>query len=87
MMNTYTRCLAVCASVLLFSGPALQAADAPSAASGGWKFDFSNGTVKDGYTQVVPTAAYSDDTGFGYEPGTQVSYGDGGNTTTSERPI
>jgi lysophospholipase L1-like esterase len=51
------------------------------------KFDFGSGPAKDGFTQVAPTAMYSDDTGFGYEPGTQVTAGDNGNTTTSTRPI
>ena len=31
--------------------------------------------------------AYTDDAGFGYESGAQVATGDGGNTTTSDRPF
>jgi lysophospholipase L1-like esterase len=51
------------------------------------KFDFSTGPAQAGFTQVAPTATYAADTGFGYEPGAQVSTGDNGNTTTSERPF
>ena len=49
------------------------------------KFDFGAGTAKAGYMRVAPTAVYTDDAGFGYEPGAQVATGDGGNTTTSDR--
>ncbi len=51
------------------------------------KFDFSAGPAKDGFTKVAPTAMYSADTGFGFEPGAQVSSGDSGNVTTSDRPF
>jgi lysophospholipase L1-like esterase len=51
------------------------------------KFDFSAGPVKDGYTRVAPTAVYSDDVGYGYEPGATVTNGDNGNTTTSDKPF
>jgi lysophospholipase L1-like esterase len=51
------------------------------------KFDFSAGPAHAGYTRAAPTVVYSDDTGFGYEPGAQVAVGDGGNTTTSDRPF
>jgi lysophospholipase L1-like esterase len=51
------------------------------------KFDFGAGSAKAGYTRVAPTAVYADDAGFGYEPGAQVAIGDGGNTTTSDRPF
>jgi lysophospholipase L1-like esterase len=36
---------------------------------------------------VAPSAAYTDDAGYGYEPGAQVVTGDNGNTTTSDRPF
>jgi lysophospholipase L1-like esterase len=49
------------------------------------KFDFGAGTP--GYTRVALGTDYSDAAGFGYEPGTQVQSGDGGQTTTSDRPI
>jgi lysophospholipase L1-like esterase len=51
------------------------------------KFDFSAGAAKPGTTRVAPTAVYSDDAGYGYEPGAQVTNGDNGNTTTSEKPF
>jgi lysophospholipase L1-like esterase len=51
------------------------------------KFDFSAGPAKPGYTRVAPTAVYAADPGYGYEPGAQVSIGDKGNTTTSEKPF
>ena len=49
------------------------------------KFDFGAGPAKAGYIRVAPTAVYTDDSGFGYEPGAQVASGDGGKTTTSDR--
>ncbi len=51
------------------------------------KFDFSAGPAKPGYTRVAPAAVYSDDAGFGYEPGAQAAMGDNGNTATSDRPF
>jgi lysophospholipase L1-like esterase len=51
------------------------------------KFDFSAGPAKPGFTRVAPTAIYADDAGYGYEPGAQVSTGDNGNTTTSDKPF
>lgn len=51
------------------------------------KFDFSGGPGKPGYTQVSPASVYKDEVGYGYEPGAQVTSGDNGKTTTSERPF
>lgn len=51
------------------------------------KFDFGAGAAHAGYTRVAPTSVYTDDAGFGYEPGAQVAMGDGGSTTTSDRPF
>jgi len=51
------------------------------------KFDFSAGPAQPGYTLVAPTAVYADSTGYGYESGAQVSAGDGGKTTTSDKPF
>jgi len=34
-----------------------------------FRFDFGNGKVKNGYSAVLPTDAYSDAKGFGFEPG------------------
>lgn len=83
-------------SVLLLSN-ALAAAQAPTsaiyappsvqAAPIDLKFDFSAGPAKPGATRVAPTAIYSDDLGYGYEPGATVSNGDHGATTTSDTPF
>jgi lysophospholipase L1-like esterase len=52
------------------------------------KFDFSAaGAAKAGSTRVAPGAMYSDETGFGYEAGAVATSGDGGQTTTSEKPF
>jgi lysophospholipase L1-like esterase len=52
-----------------------------------YKYDFSSGPDKPGYTRVAPSAVYSDDVGYGFEPGAQAATGDNGNTTTSTRPL
>jgi lysophospholipase L1-like esterase len=50
------------------------------------KFDFSaNGDAKPDWTKVAPTAVYSADTGYGFEPGAQITSADGGNIATSDR--
>jgi len=51
------------------------------------KFDFGAGLPKAGYSRVAPAAVYAEDAGFGFEPGAQVATGDGGNTTTSDKPF
>jgi lysophospholipase L1-like esterase len=51
------------------------------------KFDFSAAPAKSGATRVAPNAVYSDAAGYGYESGAQVSNGDNGSTTTSDRPF
>ena len=59
----------------------------PLAAPIDLKFDFSAGTPRAGYTRIAPGTAYSDDVGYGYEPGAMVATGDNGNTTTSDKPF
>jgi lysophospholipase L1-like esterase len=89
-MHTLRHLPLVCSTALFCSVlPALTAAQAapPQAAPADWKFDFSAGPAKVGSTRVLPTAVYSDDAGYGYEPGAQVATGDNGNTTTSDRPF
>ena len=67
---------------------ALAAQDAPlRVARIDLKFDFSAGPAHAGYTRVAPASVYTDDAGFGFEPGAQVAIGDGGNTATSDRPF
>jgi lysophospholipase L1-like esterase len=51
------------------------------------KFDFGAGAIKPGYMRVAPTAMYTQESGFGYEPGAETTTGDEGNTTTSEKPF
>jgi len=60
---------------------------APPAAPVDLKFDFSAGPAKAGTTPVAPGAMYSDDAGYGYEPGAQVAAGDGGQATIGEKPF
>ena len=89
-MHTLRHLPLVCSTALFCSVlPALTAAQAapPQAAPADWKFDFSAGPAKVGSTRVLATAVYSDDAGYGYEPGAQVATGDNGNTTTSDRPF
>ena len=74
----------VCAVAPFAAGA--QAASQPAAPID-MKFDFSGGPAHAGYTLVSPTSVYTDSAGFGYEPGAQVAMGDGGNTTTSDRPF
>ena len=59
-----------------------------------WKFDFGSGPVAPGYTQVLPTSAYSTETGYGLEPGAAVTATDRGQPDalqqdflTSDRPF
>ena len=42
------------------------------------KFDFGPGKVKDGYRQVLPTTLYTKETGYGFEPGAQLTCEDRG---------
>lgn len=37
-----------------------------------YKFDFGPGKVAEGYTQILPTNIYSQETGYGFEPGANV---------------
>ena len=69
------------------TAPRTPSLTAPLAAPIDLKFDFSAGPAKPGTTRVAPTAVYADDAGYGYEPGAQVSTGDNGNTTTSDKPF
>jgi lysophospholipase L1-like esterase len=59
-----------------------------ASADGVYKFDFSaNATAQPGWTKVAPNAAYSDDVGYGFEPGATVVSADGGNIVTSDQPF
>lgn len=81
-----SRCLLFVCSIA-FSYSALPTVATAERAPIDLKFDFSAGPVKPGYTRVTPAALYSDETGYGYAPGANVTTGDNGNTTTSDRPF
>jgi len=80
-----------CSAVLLgstFSAiAAAQLQPAPASAPIDLKFDFSAGPAKSGYTRVALGAVYSEQTGYGFEPGAQLTNGDHNATTTSEHPF
>ena len=44
----------------------------------GWRFDFGSGKAADGYVQILPTTVYSDELGYGFEPGAVVEAVDRG---------
>lgn len=77
--------LFLCLVALIISAAPFECAAQQSAAL--LKFDFSAGPGKPGYTLVKPGEIYSDQRGYGYEAGAQVSTGDNGQTTTSDRPF
>jgi lysophospholipase L1-like esterase len=89
MRTSHCLVLHSCAALICAVTPAAIAAQtAPQpAAPIDLKFDFSAGPAEAGYTRVAPITFYADEAGFGYEPGAQVAAGDGGNTTTSDRPF
>lgn len=81
-MNIH-RCLFLACFIITACVAMAAAQTAPSAV----KFDFGTGAVRPGYTRVTPGSVYTEDAGFGYEPGAQVATGDQGNTTTSDMPF
>ena len=84
-MKCLRRLSLVAAAALVCS--AMAVAQAAPLAPVALKFDFSAGPAKPGFTRVAPTAVYSDEIGYGYEPGAQLATGDHGNTTTSDKPF
>ena len=89
--RTMTHLKTLCRLVLVpFAGTAcclLSAVTAAQAGPLGLKFDFSAGPAKPGFARVLPKHLYSDETGYGFEPGAKVATGDNGETTTSNRPF
>src|ERR1039458_1149721 len=59
---------ATCALPVLFA--AIAGAQTPPPAL---KFDFGAATPAPGYAQVLATTMYSDDLGYGFEPGAQIT--------------
>jgi lysophospholipase L1-like esterase len=49
------------------------------------KFDFGTGPAKPGFTRIGPTMGYTNDLGYGYEPGAAVVAS--GETTTNDGPF
>ena len=49
---------------------AVAAAEPPATT---FKFDLGSEKPAAGYTQVLPTAAYTDELGYGFEPGSSVT--------------
>jgi lysophospholipase L1-like esterase len=86
-MKTIRHLQLVCFTALVCLGLAAAQTTPSPVTPTDWKFDFSAGPAKPGYTLMAPTAIYSDEAGYGYEPGAQVSTGDNGNTTTSSQPF
>jgi lysophospholipase L1-like esterase len=80
---------AICCGLLFASLAAASQAGAPA-----FRFDFGPGKVASGAVQVLASAVYSQETGYGFEPGTQVSGIDRGGDdplradfVTSDRPF
>ncbi|HEY4380954.1 MAG TPA: rhamnogalacturonan acetylesterase [Acidobacteriaceae bacterium] len=88
-MNTFSRLsMLFCTTTLcVASSPIAFAQAAPATSPVALKFDFSAGPVRPGFTRVAPTAAYSEESGYGYESGAQLSASDSGQTTTSDKPF
>jgi lysophospholipase L1-like esterase len=54
----------------IFTLPLAWSADPATVTS--YKFDFGTGAVAPGYTQVLTTHIYAEETGFGFEPGAKI---------------
>jgi lysophospholipase L1-like esterase len=67
-MTVRTPWQAICCGLLFASLAAASQAGTPV-----FRFDFGPGKVASGYVQVPASAVYSRETGYGFEPGTQVS--------------
>jgi len=72
-------------SVGILSSIILAAGGAPLCAQTSFKLDFGGGRPDSGWTQIAPTNLYSDETGFGFEPGADVIAGK--NFIASELPF
>src|SRR4051812_17108749 len=68
----------------LFAVKLFSAAEAPTA----YKFNFGSGVAPPGWTKVLPAMIYTKESGFGFEPGANVSAAAyGGRGITGERPF
>jgi len=66
----------------------------PQTNSTSFKFDFGPGKIAPGYIQILPTAVYTKELGYGFEPGAVVSCADSGDkdplradSCTSDKPF
>jgi lysophospholipase L1-like esterase len=50
----------------------VEATSLPDVCQTNWKFDFGPGKVESGYIQILPTTVYSEELGYGFEPGAAV---------------
>lgn len=68
-----TSIIGTAAAVCLFTPPAFAVPEKTE-----YKFDFGPGRVEPGYTQVLPTAIYNNDLGYGFDLGSTVTAVDRG---------
>jgi lysophospholipase L1-like esterase len=73
-------------SIGILSAIILAAGGATLCAQTNFKFVFGNKSER-GWTQVSPTSLYSVETGYGFEPGADVSAPDGGNYIAGDKPF
>lgn len=81
----HLRCLAAGVSLSVIVA-ALVAADPAAGAQTSFKFVFGD-KAKGGWRQVSPTNLYSAESGFGFEPGAEISAPAGGNYVASDKPF
>ena len=72
-------------SIGIISAIAFCSSGARVFAQSSFKFDFSGGKSKPGWTQIAPTNVYSTDAGFGFEPGADVQTANG--AASSDKPF
>jgi lysophospholipase L1-like esterase len=79
---TFINLTALAAGLWVAPIPAVRAAEV-----GAFKFQFTQGEVTLGYTQVTPDLAYTKERGFGFEPGAVVTAPASGGFITSDQPF
>ncbi|HTG94812.1 MAG TPA: hypothetical protein VL866_19605, partial [Pyrinomonadaceae bacterium] len=71
--GSFVFCVATFGLLFLFTNKhPLLAAHVKKSDVAVWKFDFGPGAVANGYKQVTPQSIYSRESGFGFEPGSQI---------------
>jgi lysophospholipase L1-like esterase len=79
---TFVNLTALTAGLGFAAAPAAHATAAVD-----FKFQFTQGPVTPGYTQVTPDMAYTKERGFGFEPGATVTAPERGGFITSDQPF